>query len=170
MVVGMYFINSSLLTTGNVINITILYIMICIVSYRTTAVAVSEEDQRKVLTKLSNLDVLTGLKNENAYYRYLDKLDQRSKEEDIRYAVILMDVNGLKYTDDTFGHQYGAHLIHTAGQILPTVFKNSEIFHTGGDEFVCVVEKEIDNLDSFIEDKILFEFLFFMLIIYHIKS
>ena len=99
-----------------------------------------------------NMDVLTGLKNENAYYKYLDDIDFKCAEKEFDYAVIVMDVNGLKHVDDTYGHRFGAHLISKAGKILPTVFKNCDIFHTGGDEFVCVITTEFDNLEEFLED------------------
>ncbi|MCQ2772797.1 MAG: diguanylate cyclase [Bacilli bacterium] len=147
-ILGMYFINPSLLSAGNIINISVLYIMIAVVSYRTTAVAISEADQKHFLTKISQIDALTGLKNENAYYRCLDKFDKDAEN----YAVIVMDVNGLKHTDDTYGHRYGAYLIQSAGRILPTVFKNCDIFHTGGDEFVCIVTTELPKLDEYLED------------------
>ncbi|MCQ2087721.1 MAG: GGDEF domain-containing protein [Bacilli bacterium] len=152
MIVGMYLINSELISIGNLINIIILFIMIGVVSYRTTAVAVIEEDQREILIKIGNMDTLTGLKNENAYYRFLDDLDDRSQKESFPYAVIVMDLNGLKHVDDTYGHRFGAHLISTAGKVLPTVFKNSEIFHTGGDEFVAVIVNEFEHLDEFLKD------------------
>ena len=134
------------------INNVVLFIMIGAVSYRTTAVAVHEEDKRKILIKIGNMDVLTGLKNENAYYKYLDDIDFKCAEKEFDYAVIVMDLNGLKHVDDTYGHRFGAHLISKAGKILPTVFKNCEVFHTGGDEFVCVVVDEFPHLEEYLED------------------
>lgn len=151
LLVSMYLIDPTYLTTGNVINMVIIFLVIGIVSWRTCAVAVSDEDTRKWLYKISMIDTLTGLKNENAYYRYLDKLDDATSKGLIEeYAVIVMDVNGMKHTDDTYGHRFGAHLISCAGRLLPIVFRNCDIFHTGGDEFVCIITKEFNKLDEYL--------------------
>lgn len=140
------------LKTGNIINISVLFIMIIIITYRTNTVAANEEDQRQMLIKMSTTDTLTNLKNENAYYQHIVKLEKKlEKDSKTKFAVILMDVNGLKYTDDTYGHRFGAHLISTAGKILPTVFVNSDVFHVGGDEFVCIVSEHLDKLDEYLE-------------------
>ncbi len=165
LIASMYLIDPSFLTTGNVINMVILFVVIATVSWRTSAVAVSDEDTRNWLYKISMIDTLTGLKNENAYYRYLDKLDDATNKGLIKeYAVIVMDVNGMKYTDDTYGHRFGAHLISCAGRLLPIVFRNCDIFHTGGDEFVCIITKEFNKLDEYLNtfsDTLEYQIVFF---------
>ncbi|MBQ7173644.1 MAG: GGDEF domain-containing protein [Clostridia bacterium] len=102
--------------------------------------------------KLSFTDQLTGLGNETAYYRFLQKLDTEIKEKNLKFAVVVMDVNGLKATDDTYGHRYGCHLIVTAGHRLPSIFPGCQHFHIGGDEFVVVAEGDAcEKLDGYME-------------------
>jgi diguanylate cyclase (GGDEF)-like protein len=66
-----------------------------------------------------------------------------------KYAVVVMDLNGLKHTDDTLGHRYGCQLIIEFGHQLPSIFEHSRLFHTGGDEFVAICANEdYENLPT----------------------
>lgn len=103
--------------------------------------------------KLSFTDQLTGLGNETAYYRFLKKLDSESAGRGTPFAVVVMDVNGLKATDDTYGHRYGCHLIVTTGHRLPEIFPDCQQFHIGGDEFVIIAEGEAcERLDGYMQE------------------
>lgn len=148
LLVGIHYVDPGFINFGNITNFSVLVVIIAVVSYHTSAVAVSEELQRSAMMKMSTTDVLTSLKNENAYYRFLEKLDNT---EDAEYAVIVMDLNGLKHTDDTYGHRFGAFLISLAGRTLPNVFLGAEIFHTGGDEFVCIITKDVEKLNDYLK-------------------
>jgi len=54
-------------------------------------------------------------------------------------SIIAIDIDGLKITNDTFGHEAGDNLIKKAAQILTEVFgEDTPISRIGGDEF-CVV-------------------------------
>lgn len=142
-----FFGNESLLQLSDYINIFVFITMSFFVAYRNYKVTISEERNRTELTRLSKVDVLTGLGNENSYYMFLDDL---AKIENAEYAVIVLDLNRLKYTDDTYGHRFGAFLIAETGRILPTIFTKSALFHTGGDEFVIVVISQYNELDDLV--------------------
>ena len=100
------------------------------------------DKKEQELIRNNSIDVLTGLGNERAYYSYLEEIDSRKKSKAKRYAVVLMDLNGLKVTDDTLGHRFGCQLIIEFGHQLPEFFKTSKLFHIGGDEFVAILEGE----------------------------
>lgn len=54
-------------------------------------------------------------------------------------SIIAIDIDGLKITNDTFGHEAGDNLIKKAAHILTEVFgEDTPISRIGGDEF-CVV-------------------------------
>ncbi|MCQ2773027.1 MAG: GGDEF domain-containing protein [Bacilli bacterium] len=149
-----FFGRQGVLQTSDFINIFVFIVMSIFVAYRNYSVTLSEERNRKELTRLSKVDILTGLDNENSYYTFLDDLE---KIKDPEYAVIVLDLNRLKYTDDTYGHRFGAFLISEVGRILPTIFDKSALFHTGGDEFVIVVlsqYKELDELVKKLDEKL----------------
>ena len=86
-------------------------------------------------------DKLTGLRNTAAYMSKGAELDERSKEEkELRYGVVLFDVNFLKKINDRYGHQAGDELIRHASRVICRVFAGSPVYRIGGDEFVAVLE------------------------------
>lgn len=145
-----FFGNPDALGDGDYINIGVFLIMSIFVAYRNYKVTENEENHKKELTRLSKVDVLTGLGNENSYYSFLDILTKKDGSKQ-KYAVMVLDLNGLKATDDTYGHRYGAFLVSEVGRILPTIFTKSALFHTGGDEFVVIILSEYDNLDELVK-------------------
>jgi len=87
-----------------------------------------------VMEELSHMDLLTNLGNRRAYYKYISKF---LPEQNI--GIIFSDINGLKYTNDHFGHNSGDNLIITYSNILKEVFGNNGVFRISGDEFVVVL-------------------------------
>ena len=56
-----------------------------------------------------------------------------------------MDVNGLKYANDTFGHQAGDELIKAAANAIKKAFGASgNCFRIGGDEFAVITHAPLD--------------------------
>lgn len=88
---------------------------------------------------LSFHDSLTGLGNR----RYLDEnLKQLDNKENLPLSLIMGDVNGLKPTNDTFGHTKGDDLLEQVAQVLKLVCRNDDIIcRYGGDEFVILLPK-----------------------------
>ncbi len=79
---------------------------------------------------LAYKDPLTRVGNKADYDNKL-KLIQDLPE----YAIIVADVNELKYINDTYGHQYGDEYLKGCCQLLCDTFKDSPVCRTGGDEF-----------------------------------
>ncbi len=94
-----------------------------------------EEKHKKELYNLSYRDMMTGLKNRHAYH---EKIKEYNEENQRNVGVIFADINGLKKTNDTYGHQAGDDLIMEAARILKEVFTADETFRIGGDEFVVL--------------------------------
>ena len=115
-----------------------------------------EEEYRKQLAEARNevnIDALTGVWSKHAFLEAEDRLNSRIKEhEDIRFAVVICDVNGLKHINDTFGHKAGDQYIRDAANVIHTVFRDSKIYRVGGDEFaVIVLGQEYDDIDNLLE-------------------
>ena len=125
---------------GNIFTTTILIALILHFIYLYDMIV---NEKEKEFIKNINTDILTGLGNERAYYTYLETIDSRTgNDAKKRYAIALMDLNGLKATDDTYGHRFGCHLIVEFGHQLAEFFKTSKLYHIGGDEFVAIMEDE----------------------------
>ena len=122
-------------------------IFIC---FRHFNVTISEHKAKKRLEEMTYYDELTGLLNERSYVTITEQINENIKnEKEEPFAVILMDVNNLKATNDAYGHRYGCSLVVKCGHTLPELFTTSKLFHVGGDEFVAiVVDEDYENFDS----------------------
>ncbi|MCQ2082731.1 MAG: sensor domain-containing diguanylate cyclase [Lachnospiraceae bacterium] len=104
----------------------------------------------EILIKKSHTDELTGANNRRAYEDKIDELEQTSIAEDFVY--ISVDVNGLKVVNDTLGHAAGDELIIGACDCLNrTLGKYGNVYRTGGDEFVVLVNANEEQLKTALE-------------------
>lgn len=89
---------------------------------------------------IANTDSMTGVRSKHAYITYEKNLNS-CIEEGIQkdFAVVVCDVNGLKYVNDNFGHKAGDEYIKSASKLICNLFKHSPVFRIGGDEFVIIV-------------------------------
>ena len=89
--------------------------------------------------------MLTSLKNRN----YLNaKMQEWEDCEIFPQAIIMVDLNNVKYVNDNYGHEEGDQLIiKAAGVLVNTQLENSEIIRTDGNEFLVYLigysEKQI---------------------------
>lgn len=98
-----------------------------------------DKEHSRQIQFLSYHDPLTGLKNR----RYVEEaLAILNCSENLPLSVIMGDVNGLKFTNDVFGHRAGdALLIHVAELLTKHCDKDALIARWGGDEFVAILPK-----------------------------
>ena len=54
----------------------------------------------------------------------------------------MIDLNNLKYINDTFGHEAGDIYIKGSCEIVTRTFTHSPLYRVGGDEFVVVLMGE----------------------------
>lgn len=109
-------------------------------------------------------DTLTGLYNRRAFKRESESIFGRRKK--IRHAAfIMLDLDNLKYTNDTFGHDWGDEYIRQAGMCLEEgTPKGTLCAHISGDEFNILfygyesqnaIRKEISKLKREISSRII---------------
>lgn len=92
------------------------------------------------LEKLANTDSLTGVYNRGYFNRILEQAVQSSERfTHIAFSILMIDVNGLKRVNDTFGHEYGDLMIIKVAELLKEVCRKSDVItRLGGDEFVIL--------------------------------
>ncbi len=79
-------------------------------------------------------DMLTSLKNRN----YLNaKMPEWEESKVFPQAIVMVDLNNVKYINDNYGHEEGDDLIiKAAGILVNTQLENSEVIRTDGNEFL----------------------------------
>jgi diguanylate cyclase (GGDEF)-like protein len=82
-------------------------------------------------------DALTAAYNRHAFFQMLDGL--KVADTPVRGCAAMIDVDGLKQLNDTFGHVLGdAALIRVAKAVQKLVRSEDRLFRWGGDEFLLV--------------------------------
>ncbi|SEA64518.1 diguanylate cyclase (GGDEF) domain-containing protein [Oribacterium sp. KHPX15] len=99
---------------------------------------------------IANIDALTGVKNKHAYIEAEEQLDDRLRNnEDLEFALVVFDLNGLKEINDNFGHQAGDRYIKEGCSQICKIFQHSPVYRIGGDEFVVIATNhDYHNLDA----------------------
>lgn len=87
---------------------------------------------------LSYSDPLTRLKNRAYMKKQFEILNQ---ENDVHYFIIMCDINGLKLTNDAFGHQEGDQILIAVSNVLRRVCRPTDLISRWpGDEFVMIIK------------------------------
>jgi diguanylate cyclase (GGDEF)-like protein len=108
------------------------------------------------LFRLAYTDAMTGLYNRNAYEEKLEKLNRANARLD-KIMIVIVDINRMKFINDTYGHRTGDETIKTVAKCLcKTVGMKADVYRIGGDEFACIAEKDITSNISEFKDLISF--------------
>ena len=95
-------------------------------------------------------DSLTGLYNRAKCERIFEVLDRR----DSKYAIVSIDMNGLKKVNDSHGHSVGDKLLIRYAEVFKKAFNGvGTTIRMGGDEFLAIVRSEhLHELQSALKD------------------
>ncbi len=91
------------------------------------------ERENELLHEIAYSDNLTKLGNRYALERDAQKMPLNS------ISIVSLDLNYLKYTNDTFGHAGGDVLLRCASECISSVF--DKVYRVGGDEFIALISK-----------------------------
>jgi diguanylate cyclase (GGDEF)-like protein len=90
-------------------------------------------------------DSLTGLYNRNFFQEEMNRLQNDRRES---MGLLLCDLDGMKFVNDTLGHAKGDEMIKRAAELLRENFRASDIIaRIGGDEFAIFVP-EVDRAEA----------------------
>ena len=89
------------------------------------------------IKELSVRDELSGLYNRRYYEEQLAAFDN---EENLPLTIIMGDVDGLKFINDSFGHALGDELLKKTAEAICKACRSDDIIaRIGGDEFVVLL-------------------------------
>jgi diguanylate cyclase (GGDEF)-like protein len=104
------------------------------------AVALSTAERDRRLHVMAHLDGLTGLPNRQHLLTILDQELLQAKASATRAAVLFIDLDRFKETNDTLGHSAGDTLLKRASErIRASVREGDQVGRHGGDEFTVIL-------------------------------
>jgi len=101
--------------------------------------AIALERHERVLERerRTYVDALTDLPNRASFNEVLSRL---SCDDPGSWAFLLLDLDNLKFVNDTFGHHAGDDLLQLAAKRIAEAARPNSAFRLGGDEFAVLVK------------------------------
>ena len=100
------------------------------------------------LKRAALTDSLSGLGNHRAFEEDLQRDLDHAAETGAELSLALLDLDGLKQTNDAHGHQVGDECIRSVGTALREAGPGTSAYRIGGDEFALIVHERraVDTL------------------------
>lgn len=106
------------------------------------AIAVSNASLHLAVSRQAYSDTVTGLPNRWALDNRLEQEVISSRRSGNSFAVIMMDVDGFKTVNDSYGHAVGDQVLRTFFNYLATGLRTSDFLaRYGGDELTLILSQ-----------------------------
>ena len=107
-------------------------------------IVVDVTDEKQAANRLNSkayMDPGTGIHNRLFFDEYMESVLEEGREVTLCY----LDLDGLKYVNDHYGHNQGDNYIRSFVSLMKSSVRSTDIFaRIGGDEF-CVVIPEVEK-------------------------
>jgi len=112
---------------------------ICGIASLGLTAARSEAEARR-LTHAATIDAMTGLYNRQAFDVRLRQEIERARRSSGTLALLMIDIDGFKAVNDTYGHPTGDAVLQAVSDVLRSVVRVFDVCaRYGGDEFAIVM-------------------------------
>lgn len=111
-------------------------------------VAIENRTLYDEIVNLSRFDKLTNIFNRRYFEEHFESILIKSRRYNESFAMVIFDLNGLKVTNDKYGHLAGDNVIKEFANVISNTIRESDIFaRFGGDEFIGIFfESDIAKL------------------------
>lgn len=104
------------------------------------AVALENARRYEEASYLAERDPVTGLLNHRGMTRRIEQELARSRRAGSDFSIVMMDLDGFKLFNDTYGHAVGDQVLAEVARVLQrTVRKSDVLARYGGDEFLALL-------------------------------
>lgn len=108
------------------------------------------------LELISNTDSLTGIYNRKKFDEYTSIITKDAKRYQYNLSLVIIDLNGFKIINDTYGHQCGDEVLILFTKLVSDLIRESDFFfRTGGDEFILLLPHTSSEEAQLVINKIL---------------
>jgi diguanylate cyclase (GGDEF)-like protein len=106
------------------------------------AVAISNASLHQMISRQAYSDTLTGLPNRRALDERLEEEVASARRNNYSFAVIMMDLDGFKAVNDTYGHTVGDDVLRLVfGEMARGVRTTDFLARYGGDELTLILSQ-----------------------------
>ncbi|HET6595825.1 MAG TPA: diguanylate cyclase [Anaerolineales bacterium] len=111
------------------------------------------------LRNLSLTDALTGLNNRRGFMILATGLLKFARRASYSVCLLYIDLDSLKYINDSFGHAAGDAAILQFSRLMTDTFRDSDVIgRLGGDEFVAMIadatESDLASVQSQLQNNV----------------
>jgi len=120
------------------------------------AVAISNASLHQMISKKAYTDTVTGLSNRRALDERLEAEIVNSRRTNSPLAVVMMDLDGFKRVNDTYGHEVGDLVLRAVFNVVSIGLRSTDfIARYGGDELVLILGQSDIRAAMLVTEKIL---------------
>ena len=119
------------------------------------AVAISNASLHQMISRQAYSDTLTGLPNRRALDERLEEEVQAARKNSYSFAVIMMDLDGFKEVNDTYGHSVGDDVLRLVFNQMARGVRNTDFLaRYGGDELTLILTQSDMSSAQIVAEKI----------------
>jgi len=120
------------------------------------AVAISNASLHQMISRQAYSDTLTGLPNRRALDERLEEEVASARRNNFSFAVVMMDLDGFKEVNDTYGHAVGDDVLRLVfGQMARGVRTTDFLARYGGDELTLILSQTELSSAQVVSEKII---------------
>jgi diguanylate cyclase (GGDEF)-like protein len=120
------------------------------------AVAISNASLHQVISEKAYSDTLSGLPNRRALDEKLEAEIKNAWRTGTKFSVIMMDLDGFKDVNDSYGHEFGDQVLRTIFHAIALGVRGSDFLaRYGGDELTLILSQSDLPAARMVTDKIL---------------
>jgi diguanylate cyclase (GGDEF)-like protein len=110
---------------------------------------------RNNLERNAYFDALTGISNRRVFEESLQKEIERSVRYDLKFSLLLFDIDHFKIVNDTYGHDVGDQVLKQLTTLIGKSIRTSDLFsRIGGEEFAIIALQSDFNAAVELAEKI----------------
>jgi len=119
------------------------------------AVAISNANLHQMISHQAYSDTLTGLPNRRALDERLEEEVQLARRNNYSFAVVMMDLDGFKAVNDTYGHSTGDEILRLVFNQMARGVRNTDFLaRYGGDELTLILTQSDMSSSMVVTEKI----------------